>query len=103
MDLLLRGHRVGAGQAGRDDRARRGGEADGSLQGPVGEQAVTQRAAEGIPRPEAVDHLDGRGWDLDRLLAAAGEDAARAALDDLEAQGCVPRGLPFDLVADGEV
>ena len=52
------GHGVGAGQPPGDDGAGRVAEPHRPLQVPPGEQAVAQRAAEGVTRAEAVHHVD---------------------------------------------
>src|SRR5690606_33048734 len=113
--LLLGGHGGGALEPGRDDRAGGAGRGDRAPEGPPGEQAVAEGAAEGVAGAEAVDDLGRGGRDLDPLLAGLGEGAARALLDDgdldtrLEerVRGAVGVGLPDgDLallaVADGD-
>src|SRR6186713_2577562 len=60
-DLGLGGHGVGAGQPGGDQRAGGVAETHRGLQLPAREEPVAERAAEGIPRAEAVDHLDRYG------------------------------------------
>ena len=64
--LGLVGHRVRARQPRGDERPRGVAEAHHALELPAGQQAVAERAAEGVAGAEAVDDLDRHGRDLDR-------------------------------------
>ena len=83
-EIRKRGHGVRAQQLPGDERAGRVREPDRPLERPVVQQAVDERAAERVARPEPVDHLDRDRRHLDGLRARAREDALRAALDDRE-------------------
>ena len=66
-----------------DDRAGGVGEPHRPLQVPAGEQAVAQRAAEGVAGAEAVDHLDRDRRHLDALVRRGpASTPLRALLDD---------------------
>src|SRR5690606_26263544 len=68
------------------------GEVDGRGEVPPFEQAMAQRAAEGIPGTEAIADLDLVGRDLDLVLAGHSEHSSRPALDDRELDSAVQEG-----------
>src|SRR4051794_3459984 len=90
------GHGVGAGQLAGDVRTGGVGELDRAAGVPTGEQAVAERATEGVSGAEAVDHLDRDGRDLAGAVVVDGQDAARPLLHHRERNSVVTqrfRGL----------
>src|SRR3990170_3843175 len=81
--LVLGGHRGGAGEPGGDEGAGRVRVPHDLFQVPARQEAVAERTAERVAGPQSVDDLDGRGRYLgDPAVAVHGEYALVALLHD---------------------
>ena len=106
LDLGGGRHRGRALELAGDDRTCDVGELEDAAQVPALEQAVAQRAAEGVAGPEAVDDLDGVGRHLDALVAGRGEHPLGPLLDDGELDAALEQrvGGPLGVgLADGDL